>query len=105
MAGASVSPSEGGIDRPTAGDDGRMRTRHRDVLPSLRGARGVDALLRVIYGTTRAPLGAAGKSVVHVAAAWERDDRSLVRCLLTSAHLASSARPAISLHRSPPRTR
>ena len=73
-----------------------MRT-GRDVLPSIRGAHGVDALLRVIYGTTRAPLCAVGKSVVHVAAAWERDDLSLVSCLLNSARCGSVSSACLDL--------
>lgn len=48
-----------------------------DALGSIGGERAVDALLRTIYGAGRAPLRAT-QSVVHVAAVWEREDRSLV---------------------------
>ena len=48
-----------------------------DALGSIGGERAVDALLRTIYGAGRAPLRAT-QSIVHVAAVWEREDRSLV---------------------------
>jgi hypothetical protein len=51
--------------------------RRLDALGTIRGERAVDALLRTIYGAGRAPLRAT-QSIVHVAAVWEREDRSLV---------------------------
>ena len=52
--------------------------RRLDALGSIGCERAVDTLLRTIYGSGRAPL-CATQSVVHVAAVWEREDRSLVR--------------------------